>query len=111
MATKFFEFWINNPTKNATIGKDHKYPPVNPNNIGNPPEKLAKTGIPNAPINKYVNCASPPLIGPKNAPDNKTSKVCKVNGTGCVGIEICAEIAVSTEKEITRTKSEFLTKE
>jgi len=35
--------------------------------------------------------------------------VCKVNGTGLIGIEICADIAVRMEKEMTQNNSDSVT--
>ena len=84
------------PIMNAIIGSPRRYPPVGPNNTATPPEKLANTGIPIDPINKYIRIDINPHLEPKIKPVIETANICSVSGTVVIGsgIDTWANIEV-----------------
>ena len=81
---------------NAISGKEIKNPPVGPTNLSKPPEKLASTGTPTAPSNKYTTQEIVESFAPNTTAASVIANVCMVIGTPIgIGMEICAMTAIT----------------
>ena len=72
-----------------------RYPPVTPRSEDRPPEKLANTGSPKAPIKRYNATAMEPYFQPRRPTVMKTAIVWSVTGMGPMGTVIHEHTAMS----------------
>ena len=99
------------PHTQAETGKASRKPPVGPKNTPKPPLPPEKTGSPNSPAARNSRAASAPSRGPSTSPARVRNMVCRVMGTGPMGMLIqpptaskAANRAMSTRRCLAMTR-------